>query len=544
MIFIKEIASIVAENQPESPEIILKSRAKLFEKSSKDLNSAKDSAYYRAYNALINDRINTEEELRSLVFPDGTSDANFRSFKSRLKKRLVNSLMLIMINADEVSNTDASEGEALYLLYTSYVASVMKNSFIALKLSEMALEVAQRYDMFYIELRILENLLIETSIKGKKKEYEECYNHLLDAQTKYNLHLKAVAIRYRVEITLRGHFAVSTDQIVVYEQATKDLEAVLSECEFDSAMRAYYWVASSHALMTNDFEKTLAVCTRYEDYLGRKPHFNSPSRRLKIAEQQQRAYFHTGQYELSKNVMEDALDNLPASRKALKITKRLFSLHNAVYFCDCEYAFEQCVMMGKKQNIHWLSPRSRAHLVLLRAYLWLEYFVGMAEASIYPTGIERKDIQAFIAKRPLTTTILNDIPEFDHDVEGGKVVAKIYQAIMRVLELREDVVHNGLSGKKLVAIHDACIQEMETFRRYIHEYVSAEHQKRVYAFTDILFDMALNITDSAEVIRICNAERLYKLPDTLLPDDDELIPFGMFLRFFLKWWDTCSVLDL
>jgi hypothetical protein len=51
--------------------------------------------------------VQTDEELRTLIFPNGTSDANYRSFKSRLKKRLVNSFMLISIDADEVSNTDA-----------------------------------------------------------------------------------------------------------------------------------------------------------------------------------------------------------------------------------------------------------------------------------------------------------------------------------------------------------------------------------------------------------------------------------------------------
>jgi hypothetical protein len=115
MKLIQQIASIVAEYSPETPEIIIQSKGRFNYSSSDGTMPSKDAAYYRAFHALKNGEVQTEKELQTLIFPNGTSDANYRSFKSRLKKRLVNSLMLISIDADEVSNTDAAITFPLYM---------------------------------------------------------------------------------------------------------------------------------------------------------------------------------------------------------------------------------------------------------------------------------------------------------------------------------------------------------------------------------------------------------------------------------------------
>jgi hypothetical protein len=115
MKLIQQIASIVAEYSPETPEIIIQSKGRFNYSSSDGTMPSKDAAYYRAFHALKNGEVQTEKELQTLIFPNGTIDANYRSFKSRLKKRLVNSLMLISIDADEVSNTDAAITFPLYM---------------------------------------------------------------------------------------------------------------------------------------------------------------------------------------------------------------------------------------------------------------------------------------------------------------------------------------------------------------------------------------------------------------------------------------------
>ena len=84
MKLLQKISGIIAAKMPATPEIIIQSKGRFNNSSSDGTMPSKDAAYYR-------------------------------SFKSSLKKRLVNSLMLISIDADEVSNTDAAITFPLYM---------------------------------------------------------------------------------------------------------------------------------------------------------------------------------------------------------------------------------------------------------------------------------------------------------------------------------------------------------------------------------------------------------------------------------------------
>jgi hypothetical protein len=541
MQLISELAHIVTEYLAESPEIILRSRAKKFELLPFEYIGAKDSYYYRAFNALVHGNIQEDKQLREFIFPEGTSDANFRTFKSRLKKRLLNSVMLISIDPNTVSATDAMEGEAIRLFYASYISSILNSSMITWDLSTQALNIARKFDMFYIEIRLLESLLQNSTFYGTKKEYDHYYSEWMAARKKYNLYMDVVGIEHRLSAMLREKFNIFQETIELYEQAAQALYAILQQCEFDLAYRQYYLTATNLALMKNDFEQVLSISSAYEDYLHRKPHFNSINRELYISEQKQRAYFYLGQYNASKQTMEKAMARLPESRKQLRITRALFSLHNAIYVCDCAYAVQLCDIMGKRSNIHWFTPRQRAHFILLRGFLWLEYHIGMAQASDYPCDLQAIHIQRFIAKRPLVSTILNDIPEFEKNISGGLAIARILTAILHITQLRKDIIFEQLSPARLLKKNDACIENLEALMRYIQKHIKSDTQKRVHAFTHFLCVLAQNITMNSKELFLLTQQYRDQLPPVLIPDDDELIPFGICAHFLLQWWDNCEI---
>jgi len=145
MELIQKLALIVADYSQEQPEIFIKSKLDALKKNGFKEKEGKDASYYRAFHALRHGEVQTDEELRAHIFPNGTSDANYRSFKSRLKKRLVNSIMLISIDADEVSNTDAAEVEAIYYVYTAFVSGILGGSDFTKELHDKAIMIAMSF---------------------------------------------------------------------------------------------------------------------------------------------------------------------------------------------------------------------------------------------------------------------------------------------------------------------------------------------------------------------------------------------------------------
>jgi hypothetical protein len=539
MKLVKEIASIVAEYSPEKPEIFLKSKSKVFETKGGNHFEGKDVAYYRAFHALNNGEVQTEEELRALIFPNGTSDANYRSFKSRLKKRLVNSLMLISIDADDISNTDAAEGEALYYFYTAYVASVLGHSFLASELQDEAILIARKYDIFYVELQLLEERLRYFSSLGSKRKYEQYYQLWLKARDNYLLHVEAVQIGYRFQKAIRGKYGRTEDLLKAMEHSINEYQQLLEKLEFDSAFVVYFRLCSGLSLAKNKFDEILTHCDSYQEYLERKPHFNSPSRQLNIAELRRKAYFFLGDYARSKQIIEDALNRLPDSRIRMSINKRIYCLQYGIYSLDLEYAFNQFCILSNKSTANLIDEPIRSHFVFLKAYLWLSYFLGIAQDSQYPSGIERKDVQIFISKRPNILSLRNDIPEYEHDQSGGLSVLRMFESIMIIITAREDIVSRQrsldfpLSNDKDIqlAIENAIIY----FKKHV-----PKDQKRVFAFAEIIRIISQNLYETGKQLSKRVEGQRKKLPSTFICDDIELLPFDKLADHLLIWWEKIA----
>jgi tetratricopeptide (TPR) repeat protein len=536
MKLLQKIASIVAEYSPETPEIIIKSQSKIFHSNGRKDANGKDAAYYRAFHALKSGEVQTDEELRTLIFPNGTSDANYRSFKSRLKKRLVNSLMLISIDANEVSNTDAAEGEALYYLYTSYITCALAGSHIAKELYDKAISIARKYELFYIELRLLEERWYQSRKYSTVRTQNKDYAAISLVHEKLQLYVNILRIKHDFVKLSRHRFATDKQLLNEYLVCINELEKILKMHEINSGVVARFAVLITTCLLINDYRSLLAHCQEYGDYLQRKSHFDSPNRQMYLAMYRQIGHFRLEEYEQSKEVFEAALSKLPSSRVKLNVNSRIQGFQHAVYALDTEYAFELFSFLSKKNNVQLMSSPNRAHFIFIKAYLWLSYFLGLAQDSKYPSGIERDDVQAFISKRPNISTIRNDIPEYEQDKSGGLSLLRMLDSTLLILTAREEIISKKRSAEEPLSNEQDFHHTIDRNIRYIKKNVPKD-QKRVFAFAEIIHIISKNLYADGMVLRKKVEKHRKKLPSTFVCDDIELLPFDKLADHLIIWWD-------
>jgi tetratricopeptide (TPR) repeat protein len=542
MKLLQKISEIIAEKMPATPEIIIQSKGRFNYSSSDGTMPSKDAAYYRAFHALKNGEVQTEEELRTLIFPNGTSDANYRSFKSRLKKRLVNSLMLISIDADEVSNTDAAEGEALYYLYTSYITCALAGSHIAKELYDKAISIARKYELFYIELRLLEERWYQSRKYSTVRTQNKDYAAISLAHEKLQLYVHILKIKHDFVKLSRHRFASDKQLLNEYLVCINELEKILKMHEINSGVVARFAVLISTCLPINDYRSLLAHCQEYGDYLQRKSHFDSPNRQMYLAMYRQIGHFRLEEYEQSKEVFEAALSKLPSSRVKLNVNSRIQGFQHAVYALDTEYAFELFSFLSKRNNVQLMSSPNRAHFIFIKAYLWLSYFLGLAQDSKYLSGIERKDVQVFISKRPNISTIRNDIPEYEHDQSGGLSLLRMLESIMMILTAREEIIANQGSVDNPLSNRQEFHHTIDRNIRYIKKHVPKD-QKRVFAFAEIVQIISKNLYADGMVLRKKVEKHRKKLPSTFMCDDIELLPFDVLTDHLILWWGKSAVMS-
>ncbi|MEN9829257.1 MAG: hypothetical protein RJA11_1873, partial [Bacteroidota bacterium] len=269
MELIQKLASIVADYSQEQPEIFIKSKLDALKKNGFKEKEGKDASFYRAFHALRHGEVQTDEELRAHIFPNGTSDANYRSFKSRLKKRLVNSLMLISIDADEVSNTDAAEGEALYYLYTSYITCALAGSHIAKELYDKAISIARKYELFYIELRLLEERWYQSRKYSTVRTQNKDYAAISLVHEKLQLHVEVFKIKHEFVKMTSNRITVGKAQLNAHLVCIESLKKILEVHEIYSAVNTYYAFLLSACLLQHDYRALLVYCQELGDYLQR-----------------------------------------------------------------------------------------------------------------------------------------------------------------------------------------------------------------------------------------------------------------------------------
>ena len=524
---------------PATPEIIIQSKGSFHYSSSDGSMPRKDAAYYRAFHALKNGDVQTEEDLRALIYPNGTSDANYRSFKSRLKKRLVNSLMLISIDADEVSNTDAAEAEAMYYVYTAYISGILGGTNFTKELHDKAISIARKYEFFHIELRLLEDRWHQSRAHSSLKRLNKDLAAISLVHDKLQLHVEVFKIKHEFVKMTSNRITVGKAQLNAHLVCIESLKKILEVHQIYSAVNTYYAFLFSACLLQHDYRALLIYCQELADYLQRKSHFDSPNRRMYLAVYMQVAHFRLGEYEQSKVVFEAAMQKLPSSRIRMNINQRVQSFQHAVYALDTEYAFDQYCFMSQKRNVQLLDRPNRSHFIFLKAYLWLSYFLGLAQDSKYPSGIERKDVQTFISKRPNISTIRNDIPEYEQDKSGGLSLLRMLDSTLLILTAREEIISKKRSAEEPLSNEQDFHHTIDRNIRYIKKHVPKD-QKRVFAFAEIIHIISKNLYADGMVLRKKVEKHRKKLPSTFVCDDIELLPFDKLADHLIIWWDKIA----
>jgi hypothetical protein len=424
----------------------------------------------------------------------------------------------------------------MYYVYTAYISGILGGTNITNELHDKAIAIARKYEFFHIELRLLEDRWHQSRAHSTLKRLNKDLASISLVHEKLQLHVEVFKIKHEFVKMTSNRITVGKAQLNAHLVCIESLKKIMEVHQIYSAVNTYYAFLFSACLLQHDYRALLIYCQELADYLQRKSHFDSPNRRMYLAVYMQVAHFRLREYEQSKVVFEAAIQKLPSSRIRMNVNQRVQSFQHALYVLDTEYAFDQYYFMSKKRNAQLLDRPNRSHFIFLKAYLWLSYFLGLAQDSKYPSGIEREDVQAFISKRPNISTIRNDIPEYEQDKSGGLSLLRMLDSTLLILTAREEIISKKRSAEEPLSNEQDFHHTIDRNIRYIKKNVPKD-QKRVFAFAEIIHIISKNLYADGMVLRKKVEKHRKKLPSTFVCDDIELLPFDKLADHLLIWWD-------
>lgn len=250
---IKEVIKIINKRKLQNVEILDKSTL-----------SHKDSLYSKFYFAMVDDLIQTEDDAINLLY--GKIDINeinsFRQFKSRFKKRILNTFFFLDINnKDYETEVQKNNYECLRTLQViNIIQKYGGNQHLIYKIIKDYFNIALKYEFHEILHEYCYRLCTYYAITGELKkliEYKELYKkyhtyHILEQQA------------YLIFTEVNGATnSIKPVDVSFYESKIKEIDALRLQTD-SYTVHGYYYIC---LLMYNDYICNTALVEKYSNEL-------------------------------------------------------------------------------------------------------------------------------------------------------------------------------------------------------------------------------------------------------------------------------------
>lgn len=284
------------KNLIEISRIVTKRKVKKIEIFDELSLRHKNSKFNEFYDALRDNKYKNDREAASALYACNPTAAKYRQLKSRFRKRLLNTLFFLDINAPSVPNYEKGyyhcnrEWAVIKILLSqnannaaAYLASQLMTVSLKFCFSDLVVNCA----------RILRDHAAATANERDYELYDnhiKQFSHVLEAEIRSEEFLQRVMMNYEKPVTKSHNLREKIDSYC---------EALVSLSEqYDSPVIFFnmYFVWIYRYEMLQDFEAMLEVCEQGELYLQNNPLFEQEDKKVFFQIKKMSAYLHLQNY--------------------------------------------------------------------------------------------------------------------------------------------------------------------------------------------------------------------------------------------------------
>ncbi|WBM75271.1 hypothetical protein [Saprospira grandis] len=281
----------------EIAKIVTKKKVKKIEIFDDYSLSQKSSKFNDFYEAVVNDKFETDEQAAEYLYGSPSTDDKYRQLKSRFKKRLLNTLFFLDVNLPSASDYNRAYFSSNKDWTLIKILLSNKAYDTAAYLARQLMTTAQKFqfaDVIVNCARILrEHYALRDENERLYEEYDQLckqYQNVLDAEIRSEELYQRVVINYYKPHSKNQDLA---GRINVYCQALEGLADL-----YQSPIVHYhrYMVWAYRYEMLQDYEQMMGVCQDSEQYVAEHPEFYRDDKFAEIMIKKLSAILHMGQY--------------------------------------------------------------------------------------------------------------------------------------------------------------------------------------------------------------------------------------------------------
>lgn len=492
-------------------KILKKKRVDKVEMIDNELISSEDSLLSRLYYGLLEDQFQTEEEAIHQLYgkKDVKASQNFRRLKSRLSRRIFNTLFFLDMNLYSIKEQYERISYEMRRLLT--IVNILKRNGAreaAIKIIKDNYQTAKKYYLYDV-LKIFDyELSIYYSLNYDLKNFEKF-------STLYQLHAsseslvqKATLMYYELQLMLNHKKGISkfsfTEKKELLNKYTSNLNEIREQVF--SYETEYYFLRAS--LTLNE------ICQNSIEVLAISDQIISLTNQKDFKQE-----IWNGIAILYKAKALLSLKKFDTGIKILDQNIGLFNEGGINWFTALEFIFLNAIhgmkldlakdTLAKVENHR--SFKSKPDYLVQKWYIFKAYMILVSEEESHPV----LKSQLKIAR------LYNDTLFYVNDKSG-------YFLAIRLLEMTELIRQNDF---------DTFSEKCGLLRRYRQQYMDKETHQREFIFTDMLLSLEkLQFSrKEAEIAHRDNYKYLSENEKKLLINDFEIVPYHYLWEIMLRY---------
>jgi hypothetical protein len=201
----------------------------------------------RLYEGAISGSLKTDESAAAAIFKVSPQDAAYATAKSRLKRRLLNTIMLLNLGKAGFSKFSQAQFIAYRSQFIVQALLILGGRKVAVKVARHALPYCQSYHLTQVELEFLQLFRTEASLKSDVAGYETYSARI--SQLLRNLEAEVYSAELYGELVLHLHRRLKDVQEL--RQLALDNAEKLNKSQFSAETYTYktnYYRVNFYAL--------------------------------------------------------------------------------------------------------------------------------------------------------------------------------------------------------------------------------------------------------------------------------------------------------
>jgi hypothetical protein len=500
---LKEVINILSKKRLDKVELI-----------DQDLIGAENSLMSKLYEGIKNGEVHSDDD--GIMYVYGTinskNNQNYRRLKSRLAKRIYNTLFFLDMN---MYTTKQQYERIIYeqkrILATINILKrlIAKESII--KIIKDNYQTAEKFHLYEVLKVFAYELTLYYSTSANDKNFR-LYNEKFYEYSENEFLVQKATLTY-YEIQLEMHYKKGanklseSEKIKFLEKKIDELSTIRNQVySFDTE---YYFLRSS--LTYFEYKGDSSAILKIADQittLANQDGFSQEVWQGIAALYRAKANISLGQYEEGlRNIMRD---------------KDLFLEGGFNWYISMEFAFKMALHGFQLDQASIIADNAIGHRsfkgkpeVLSQKWFVYQTYLLLAQQEIAENVEDRKSLK--LAK------LINDTPYYVNDKSG-------YFLAIRILEMIEAI---------RLADYDQYVDKCQLIKRYKLKYLKEATHKRERIFVDMLFNVEKN-QFSKEMVTNNNASSYQILknnPEKVLLNDYEILPYHILWEIILKYLD-------